>query len=129
MEILYYICIINIKTMGGNVKYKVLLSEEVDKFLDSLPLKAKTKILYNIRLVENGQRDIDLFKKLDGTNLWEIRTIFAGMKYRLLSFFDKEEKALIVTTHGFLKKTQKTPAKEIERAETIRKAYFEQKNK
>ena len=50
------------------------------------------------------------------------------MKYRLLSFFDKEARALIVTTHGFLKKTQKTPAKEIERAEAIRKEYYEQKN-
>lgn len=113
--------------MGGKIKYKVLLSEEVDKFLDTLPLKAKTKILYNIRLVENGQRDIDIFKKLEGTDIWEFRTLFAGMKYRLLSFFDNEARALIVTTHGFLKKTQKTPAKEIEKAEAIRREYYKQK--
>ena len=114
--------------MRGHIKYKVILSEEVDKFLDALPLKAKAKILYNIKLVENGLQDIEIFKKLDGSNIWEFRTIYAGMKYRLLSFFDKEARALIVTTHGFLKKTQKTPAKEIERAEAIRKEYYEQKN-
>ena len=113
--------------MGGQITYKVLLSEEVDKFLDTLPLKAKTKILYNIRLVENGHQDMEVFKKLEGTNIWEFRTIYAGIKYRLLSFFDKEARALIVTTHGFLKKTQKTPTKEIERAEAIRKQYYEQK--
>ena len=115
--------------MRGHIKYKVILSEEVDKFLDDLPLKAKAKILYNIRLVENGLQDIEIFKKLDGSNIWEFRTIYAGMKYRLLSFFDKEARALIVTTHGFLKKTQKTPAKEIERAEVIRNEYYKQKNK
>ena len=30
--------------MRGHIKYKVILSEEVDKFLDALPLKAKAKI-------------------------------------------------------------------------------------
>ena len=100
----------------------------MDQFLDTLPIKAKTKILYNIRLVESGLQDIDIFKKLEGTDLWEFRTLYSGIKYRLLAFYDKDIKALIITTHGFIKKTQKTPSKEIKRAEAIRKEYYNQKN-
>ena len=114
--------------MGNELKYNVLLSDEVDQFLDTLPIKAKTKILYNIRLVESGLQDIDIFKKLEGTDLWEFRTLYSGIKYRLLAFYDKDIKALIITTHGFIKKTQKTPSKEIKRAEAIRKEYYNQKN-
>lgn len=114
--------------MGNELKYNVLLSDEVDQFLDTLPIKAKSKILYNIRLVESGIQDIDIFKKLEGTDLWEFRTLYSGIKYRLLAFYDKDMKALIITTHGFIKKTQKTPSKEIKRAEAIRKEYYNQKN-
>jgi len=35
----------------------------------------------------------------------------------------------VIATHGFIKKTDKVPANEIERAENIRKKYFEQKKK
>jgi len=37
--------------------------------------------------------------------------------------------ALVVATHGMVKKTQKTPKKEIEKAERIRQEYFNDKNK
>ena len=108
-------------------KFKVIISEEVDKFLDNIPNKAKAKIFYNINLVVAGHVNKDLFKKIDGTDLWEFRTLFSGIAYRLLSFFDPDEQALIITTHGFIKKTQKTPLKEIEKAKAIRKEYFKQK--
>lgn len=69
----------------------------------------------------------ELFKKLDGADIWEFRTLFGGVAYRLLSFFDTDNQALIITTHGFIKKTQKTPKKEIDRAKAIRTEYFKQK--
>lgn len=69
----------------------------------------------------------DYFKKLEGTDIWEFRTLFAGIQYRLLAFWDTRENALIITTHGFIKKTQKTPQKEIEKAERKRKEYFNRK--
>mgnify|MGYP001060302329 FL=1 len=34
-----------------------------------------------------------------------------------------------IATHGIVKKTQKTPIKEITKAEEIRKEYFNNKNK
>lgn len=108
-------------------KFKVIISEEVDKFLEGVNPKAKAKIFYNINLVAAGRMEKALFKKLEGTDIWEFRTLFSGISYRLLSFFDTEAQALIVTTHGFIKKTQKTPQKEIERAKAIRNEYFKQK--
>lgn len=44
-------------------------------------------------------------------------------------FWDTENDTLVVTTHGIIKKTQKTPSKEIKRAEDIRIEYFNTKNK
>lgn len=45
------------------------------------------------------------------------------------SFWDTEEETLVIATHGIVKKTQKTPLKEIAKAEEIRKEYFNNKNK
>lgn len=115
--------------MNEQKKYKVIYSEEVDKFLESVNEKARRKIFYNINLVAGGVIDKELFKKLDGTDIWEFRTLYNGICYRILSFWDTESKALIITTHGFVKKTQKTPISEINRANAIRNEYFKLKNK
>ena len=42
-------------------------------------------------------------------------------------FWDKEEEVLIVATHDIIKKTQKTPPKEIAKAEDLRNEYFKNK--
>lgn len=47
--------------------------------------------------------------------------------YRLFAFWDKDKEAFVVATHGIVKKTQKTPLKEILKAEEIRKEYFNNK--
>lgn len=65
------------------------------------------------------------FKKLVGTELWEIRAEFGGHAFRLLGFYDGE--ALIVIASGFAKKTQKTPQQEIQTAVQRRKDYFNRK--
>ena len=70
-----------------------------------------------------------VIKKLDGTEIWEFRTIYNKTYYRLFAFWDKDIKTLVVATHGIVKKTQKTPKSEITKAEGIRKQYFENKNK
>lgn len=112
------------------MKYKepirVNYLKEADKFLESLSVKAREKVLDNIDSVLDGTGTPDMFKKLDNY-IWEFRTGFQGMAYRLFAFYDREEGALIVATHGLVKKTQKTPKKEIERANQIRKMYFAQK--
>lgn len=109
-------------------RFKIIYSEEAMAFLKSLPKKASDKIAYNISksmvIIDN-----ELFKKLEGSDIWEFRTLYDGIKYRLLAFWDTEADTLVVATHGFIKKTQKTPTKEIAKAEAMRKEYFNEKNK
>lgn len=62
-------------------------------------------------------------------DIWEFRTSWQGMAYRLFAFWDKDGETLVVATHGLVKKTQKTPKSEIKRAQAIRKEYLESKNK
>ena len=99
--------------------FKVIMSAEVDAFLGTLQEDAIAKIIYNVDKVANGYMDKDLFKKLENTDIWEFRTLFKSIQYRLLAFWDTESETLVVATHGFIKKTQKTPRKELNRAETI----------
>ena len=112
--------------MGRN-KLKVVLTEEAHNFLDAQPLKAQQKIYYNIFKVEEGVMKADIFKKLENTDIWEFRTLYNGICYRLFAFWDTEQATLVIDTHGIVKKTQKTPTKEIAKAEEIRKEYFENK--
>lgn len=102
---------------------------EADAFLYSLPHKAYQKVVYNIHKVEQGILDKELFKKLENSEIWEFRTLYNGIAYRLFAFWDTEEETLIIATHGIIKKTQKTPDKEIEKAEALRVEYFNDKNK
>lgn len=114
--------------MEGKSKFKVVYMQEAIKFLQSLDEKVRDKIAYNIGksmlVLDKG-----LFKKLGDTDIWEFRTIYNGMAYRLLAFWNTDTETLVVATHGFTKKSQKTPSKEISKAQEIRKEYFNSKNK
>ena len=72
--------------------------------------------------------DKELFKKLSG-EVWEFKTLYNKNYYRLFAFWDKTDRAatIVVSTHGIVKKTDKIPKSEIEKAERIRKQYFEHK--
>lgn len=107
---------------------QVILSNDAEDFIKLQPLKAQQKITYNIRKIQSGIRDKELFKKLDNTEIWELRTLYNGICYRLFTFWDTEEQSLIIATHGIIKKSQKTPKKEITKAEQIREAYFKDKH-
>ena len=106
---------------------KAIYLKDAVSFLESLPEKTRRKIYYNIDLICGGVKDERLFKKLEGTEIWEVRTLYGGNAYRLLSFWDNEEDTLIVASNGFIKKTNKTPRKEIEKAENIKIEYFKNK--
>lgn len=77
--------------------------------------------------VARGEKNSELFKKLENSDIWEFRTLYNGIAYRLFAFWDTDTQTLVVATHGIIKKTQRTPKKEIARAETIMKQYFEHK--
>jgi len=109
------------------VKYGINILEFAKEFLDELDEKSRKKVIFNIWKAREVN-DPELFKKLSG-NIWEFRTKFLTKQIRLLAFWDKtdKEKTLVIATNGFVKKTKKTPKTEIEKAEKIRKEYFEQK--
>jgi phage-related protein len=103
--------------------------EEANEFIAGLDMKTAKKLFYNIDLSEQTN-DPKLFKKLKN-DIWEFRTKYAGLQIRLLAFWDKSDnkETLVFATHGFIKKVDKVPANEIERAVRIRNKYFENKQK
>lgn len=110
-------------------EFELDLLEEARDFLKSQTKEIRGKIGYNIRRVQKGERDKELFKKLDGTEIWEFRTLYNKTSYRLFAFWDTEVNTLVVATHGIVKKTKKTSQSDIAKAEGLRKKYFENKKK
>jgi len=107
--------------------FDLVMLEEAKKFILGLPQSAMKKVLYNVHRVADGEHNAELFKKLESSDIWEFRTLYNGIQYRLFAFWDTSNNALVVATHGIVKKTQKTPPKEIAKAERIRQEYFNEK--
>lgn len=109
--------------------FDIELLPEAIEFLEKLDEKTREKIYYNIKKAQ-FVNDNELFKKLNDS-IWEFRTLYNSKSYRLFSFWDKTNdiETLVVATHGILKKMQKTPPKEIKKAEEIRTQYLEHKTK
>ena len=107
--------------------FDVEFLDEAVEFLGNLEEKAREKIIYNIYKARITQ-DKELFKKLTG-DIWEFRTSFKKTHYRLFAFWDKTAKVekLVVSTHGIVKKTKKTPLKEIKKAIQVKEQYFKLK--
>lgn len=66
-------------------------------------------------------RNVELSHKIAG-DIWEL---IAG-RLRVLWFYD--EGRTVVCTHGFVKRTKKTPTGEIERAQQAYGAYYVARN-
>lgn len=109
--------------------FRFIALQEAGDFISSLPLDVREKIYYNIRKISGDIKDVELFKKLESTDIWEFRTLYKGICYRLFAFWDREEETFVIATHGIIKKSQKTPSKEIAKAEAIRINYLKDKNR
>lgn len=71
---------------------------------------------------------VKFFKKLENTEgIYEVRVITYQKSIRILCFLD--EGTLVVLTNAFIKKTQKTPKKEIKLAERLKNEYLNNKRK
>lgn len=101
----------------------------IQDFLDALPGKVAQKATWVLNLLE----DLDVvpstyFKKLVGTEeIWECRIQFGSNAYRIFCFF--VDNSVVVLTHGFIKKSQKTPKSEIEKAEVYRRDFLRRRSK
>lgn len=96
-------------------------------FYKELDIKARQKVQYVLELVKQVDRVPEKFlSPITGQDgLYEIRIECQSNIYRIFCCFD--EGKLVVLFNGFQKKTQKTPATEIEKAMRIKKEYFESK--
>tara|TARA_R110001592_G_scaffold75225_1_gene227864 strand:- start:34308 stop:34646 length:339 start_codon:yes stop_codon:yes gene_type:complete len=110
-------------------RFETKLLEEAFDFIENQDLKARMKILQNIRRAEQHS-DTKFFKKLS-KEIWEFRTLYSGIQYRLFAFWDKEDsnETLVFATHGIIKKTSKVDKKEIDKAEKVRAQYLSNKRK
>lgn len=96
----------------------------VEEFLDGLAPQEQRKIFYVLKLIEELQRvPAEYFKKLQDTEeIWECRIRSGGNAYRIFSFFVRGD--VLVLTHGYRKKSQKTDVRQIRRAEQCRRDYL-----
>lgn len=99
----------------------------VRDFIESLSDKHQAKIVHRIDLLAETGNTLKEphVKKLEG-KIWELRVQASPNIYRILYFTDIGKD--IVLLHGFTKKTQKTPRKEIEIA-TERMKDYQRRNK
>lgn len=96
-------------------------------FFAEQPESVKKKIDQILFLITVVDRiPTKFFRHLEGTDgLYEVRIEFMGNIYRIFCCFDKGK--IVVLFNGFQKKTHKTPAKEIDRANNIKKEYLTEK--
>lgn len=96
-------------------------------FYSSLSEKARLKIDWTLQLIETTERvPAKFLKSMSGTDgLYEIRVLIGKDAHRIFCFFDDGK--LVVLINGFIKKSQKTPRREIERAVRLRKQYYDEK--
>ena len=99
------------------------------EFFDELSEDVQKKFNWTLELIATIDRvPKKYFQHMTGTvGLYEIRVEVGSNIFRAFAFFDEGQ--LIVVANGFQKKTQKTPKKEIELAEKIKKEYFNEKHK
>ncbi|MCD8129877.1 MAG: type II toxin-antitoxin system RelE/ParE family toxin [Lachnospiraceae bacterium] len=98
----------------------------VEDFLNQLDEKMLTRILRMISLLKNYGNELrEPYSKYLNYGIFELRISQGSNIARILYFYTSGK--TIVLTNGFIKKTQKTPATEIERAKRCREDYLERK--
>lgn len=106
------------ETMNGD--------QPVKSFLLSTNIKMRAKSADTISLLQdNGNELREPYSKSLSDGIFELRAKVGSNATRILYFFCSDRR--IVLTNGFVKKSQKTPYKEIEKAKQCRKEYLSRK--
>lgn len=88
-------------------------------FMDSLDTKMRVKLFGRLELLEEYGPLLTMpYARHLRNGIFELRTVFGSNITRLLYFFASERRVII--TSGFVKKTQRTPHGEIDRAARLR---------
>ena len=98
----------------------------VEDFLNELDNKMRAKAIRDINLLkEFGNTLREPYSKHVGDGIFELRIQMAGDITRILYFFYIEKR--IILTNGFIKKTNKTPKSEIDRALKYKFEYINER--
>ncbi len=110
------------------VRQVVQYQNYFEDFLLQQNEKVQNKIFKVIEIIETFERVPSKYlKAITGTSgLFEARIKLGSNIWRVFCFFD--EGNLVVLLNGFIKKTQKTPKNEIEKATKLMAQYYEDKN-
>jgi phage-related protein len=97
-------------------------------FLDSLDDKMRAKMILTVDMLKNkGNRLREPYSKPLDDGIMELRAVVGTNISRVLYFFVVGQK--VILTNGFIKKTQKTPKKEITLAQKYREDYIARERK
>lgn len=96
-----------------------------ENFMESLSEKEQDKVQYGLLLLKTQDRLSTKFVKFIKDDIYELRTKYNGNIYRVFFIFD--EGYIVVLFHGFQKKSQETPEKEIRKAIKIKQEYYADK--
>ena len=97
-------------------------------FLMSLDKKMRAKMVDTISILQdNGYELREPYSKFLSDEIFELRAKVGSDTSRVLYFFYYDRH--IILTNGFIKKTAKTPPKELDKAKRYRADYFERGKK
>ncbi|MBQ1754992.1 MAG: type II toxin-antitoxin system RelE/ParE family toxin [Bacteroidales bacterium] len=99
--------------------------KEFRKTLNRETLKKLYQVLTLIMMVEEVPAQF-LRAIVGRKGLFEIRVEHGNNIYRVFCCFDEDK--LVILFNGFQKKTQKTPAEQLDKAEALMKKYYDQKS-
>lgn len=111
-------------------KYQVVFFEKengevpAEDFINSLDTKMAAKVYRLLMMIsENGPELREPYSKHLDDGIFELRAKIGSNITRVLYFFFAGRR--VIVTNGFIKKTQKTPKSEIDKAKAFRKEYRE----
>lgn len=120
MQFINYLCKMKVREVIAYKRYFI-------DFMSSLPQKMQDKVAKSITYIETVHNVPSTYlKHIEGTKgLFELRARLSKDTVRVFCFFD--EGRLVVLLSGFVKKTQKTPKEEIEKALRLMEEYYIEK--
>ena len=111
-----------------SIRQIIAYKNHFEDFLLALDIRTQNKIHKIISLLETMDKvPSNYLKHISGTKgLYEARVQLGSNIWRIFCFFD--EGNLVILLNGFTKKTERTPRAEIEKAKTLMRTYYEEKN-
>lgn len=115
-------------------KFEVLFYDKEDgtepakEFIQSLDAKMRAKVIWTVKLLQNNGTELRKpYSEHLEDGIFELRAKNGSDISRVLYFFVVGRRAIL--TNGFIKKQQKTPANEIERAKRYRAEFLSRKER